>query len=362
MANIKNETVAIDLFCGIGGLSYGLKKSGIRIAAGVDTDEKCKYAYEKNNQAKFINKSVTELSSDVLKELYPQNCIKVLVGCAPCQTFSQHTLKNKDREKDPRWGLLYSFGKLIKQIKPEIVSMENVPQLRKYKVFEDFKNTLIESGYHVYWKLVYCPRYGIPQRRRRLVLLASRLGEIELIPETHDHSKEISVRDTIGHLESIQDGEVSANDYLHRSWNLSPINKQRIQQSVPNGTWNDWDEKLRSPCHKKESGKNYKAVYARMAWDGPSPTITTQFYSFGTGRFGHPEQDRAISLREGSLLQTFPKGYHMYEKEEPVSFNVAGRHIGNAVPVKLGKVIGKSILAHIKKYDSEKILKISKSI
>lgn len=346
----SSELATVDLFCGIGGLSYGLKKSGINVVAGVDTDEKCKYAYEMNNDAKFINKSVTEISSEDLKKLYPSNSIKVLAGCAPCQTFSQHTVKNKDRQNDPRWGLLYSFGKLISQVQPEIVSMENVPQLKKYKVFEDFKKTLVDSGYHVYWKLVYCPRYGIPQRRRRLVLLASKFGEIELIPETHPKSKEVTVRDTIGKMESIKDGGVSAKDNLHRSWNLSPINKQRIKQSVQNGTWNDWDEELRAPCHKKKSGKTYKAVYARMAWDEPSPTITTQYYSFGTGRFGHPEQDRAISLREGALLQTFPKKYRLYRKKDPISFNVVGRHIGNAVPVKLGKVIGKSIIAHVEKH------------
>jgi len=349
---------AVDLFCGIGGLSYGLKESGISIVAGVDTDEKCKYPFEKNNQAKFISKSVTDIGITEIKNLYPKNSIKVLTGCAPCQTFSQFTVKNKNRETDPRWELLYSFGKLIKGVKPDIVSMENVPQLRKYKVFEDFKTTLTDQGYEVYWKLVYCPKYGIPQRRRRLVLLASKFGKIELLPETHDATNEKTVRDAIGKVGQIKDGEVSKKDTLHRSWNLSPINKKRMQQSVPNGTWNDWDKELRSPCHRKKSGKSFKSVYARMGWDGPSPTITTQFFSFGTGRFGHPEQDRALSLREGALLQTFPKNYTLYDEREPISFNVVGRHIGNAVPVKLGNVIGKSILAHVKQHTKKILLKI----
>jgi DNA (cytosine-5)-methyltransferase 1 len=346
----ESKIAVVDLFCGIGGLSFGLKESGIEVLAGVDTDEKCKYPFEKNNRAKFINKSVTDLTLNEVKNLYPKDCIKVLAGCAPCQTFSQFTVKNKDRENDPRWGLLYSFGRLVKGVKPHIVSMENVTQLRKYKVFDDFIKTLTDCGYEVYWKLVYCPKYGIPQRRRRLVLLASKFGKIELLPETHDSRNETTVRDAIGEVEPIKDGEVSKNDPLHRSWTLSPINKKRMQQSVPNGTWHDWDKELRSPCHRKKTGKSYKAVYARMGWDGPSPTITTQFFSFGTGRFGHPEQDRALSLREGALLQTFPKAYVLHDEREPISFNVVGKHVGNAVPVQLGTIIGKSILAHVKQH------------
>ena len=110
----------------------------------------------------------------------------------------------------------------------------------------------------------------------------------------------------------------------------------------------DWDEELRAPCHKRESGESYGGVYARMSWDNPAPTITTQFYNYGTGRFGHPEQDRAISLREGALFQTFPPDYEFIVPELPFSIKRLGTHIGNAVPVDLGIVIGKSIQANIK--------------
>ena len=109
----------------------------------------------------------------------------------------------------------------------------------------------------------------------------------------------------------------------------------------------DWDDELRLNCHKKKSGGTYKAVYGRMEWNKPSPTITTQFYSYGTGRFGHPKQNRAISLREGALLQTFPEDYKFFLKEDNIFFSEIGRHIGNAVPVELGKVIGESIKKHI---------------
>jgi len=156
------------------------------------------------------------------------------------------------------------------------------------------------------------------------------------------------VRDRIGELDVIAVGEVSTADPLHRTSRLEDINLKRIKQSKPGGTWRDWDEDIRSPCHKKDSGKSYSGVYARMSWDTLAPTVTTQFYNYGTGRFGHPEQDRALSLREGALLQTFPPGYEFIDPELPFSIKRLGTHIGNAVPVRLGYIIGKSIMEHIK--------------
>ena len=227
---------------------------------------------------------------------------------------------------------------------------------------------LHELGYHVCQTMVYCPDYGIPQTRRRLVLLASLLGNITLAPKTHARSPRLSantltrnpsmqrqealkplqtVHTIIGNLPAIGDGEICREDSLHRTRTLSSLNKERIKQSKPGGTWLDWDASLRAPCHQKESGQSYKSVYARMTWDEPAPTITTQFYNFGTGRFGHPEQDRALSLREGALLQTFPNGYDFIDPNLPVSFQRIGAHIGNALPVRLGAVIGHSIKGHL---------------
>lgn len=338
---------AIDLFCGVGGMTHGLIKAGIPVYAGIDVDETCRYAYEKNNRTLFVNKDIRSLSGAVIKSLYPDKGIKVLVGCAPCQPFSSHTQKNKKRIKDARWGLLNSFTGLIKEVKPEIVSMENVPQIVKHEVFTSFKNNLESLGYHVFWRPVYCPDYGIPQARTRLVLLASKLGEIELIPNTHTPSRYRTVRSAIGKLGVIKDGETSDKDPLHRTSRLSPINKKRIQQSKPGGTWKDWDEELRAPCHRKDSGQTYSSVYARMSLDRPAPTITTQFYTFGTGRFGHPTQDRALSVREGALLQTFPKYYDFLNPKKPLSIKHLGTLIGNAVPVRLARIIGRSILKHL---------------
>lgn len=354
---------AIDLFCGVGGLTHGLIQSGIPVVAGIDTDETCRYAFEKNNKSVFLNVDVRKLTSRTLDFLYPEDDIKILAGCAPCQPFSPHTNKIKNRKSDQRWSLLYSFFDLIEDVGPEIVTMENVVTLTNHHVFDDFVSSLKSLGYSIFWKRVYCPDYGIPQSRRRLILLASKLGKIELIPATHSKSQYKEVKDAIKDLDAIADGEVPDKDPMHKTYKLSEINKKRIQQSKPSGTWEDWDEDLLLACHKKESGKTYSAVYGRMRWDGLAPTITTQFYNIGTGRFGHPEQDRALSLREGAILQTFPKDYVFVKPDDPILFARMGTHIGNAVPVRLGKIIGLSILNHLEKYrDNDSRVSMGKTI
>lgn len=351
----KLSVVAVDLFCGVGGLTHGLIKSGIQVRAGVDQDESCKYAFERNNKAKFIHKNIKEFGSNELERLYHKRDIKVLVGCAPCQPFSKHTQKERDREAKEDWGLLYYFFKIIKQVKPEVVSMENVPQIVKHKVFSDFVEGLKSENYQVNWQNVYCPDYGIPQKRTRLVLLASKLGEVNLIGPTHKPKNYKTVKMAIGHLEPIKAGSSSNRDRLHKSAALSEINLKRIKNSVPGGSWRDWNDSLRADCHRKESGYTYSSVYARMKWDKPAPTITTQFFSFGTGRFGHPRQNRAISLREGAILQTFPRKYKFIPSTYPVELKRLGKYIGNAVPVRLGEIIGKSIVKHFKDHYEQTI-------
>ncbi len=347
----KKSIVAVDLFCGVGGLTHGLIKAGIPVKAGIDIDGTCKYAYESNNRAVFFQKDIKILDGKELKMLYSGSGIKILVGCAPCQPFSKHTHKNRQRNEDSEWGLLYHFSKLIRESDPTIVSMENVPQIVKHKVFNDFVEGLKEIGYHVSWSSVFCPDYGIPQNRTRLVLLASKLGKINLLNPTHKPTNYKTVADAIGNFESIEAGKSSNRDYLHRAATLAPINLKRIKKSKPGGSWKDWSKDLRAPCHQKESGETYSSVYARMTWDNPAPTITTQFFSFGTGRFGHPDQNRAISLREGSVLQTFPRKYKFLDKRTPMSFKKLGVYIGNAVPVRLGQIIGKSIIKHIESHN-----------
>lgn len=177
------------------------------------------------------------------------------------------------------------------------------------------------------------------------------LGRIELIPPLFDPDHYLSVRDTIGDLVPIRAGETAKKDPLHCASRLSTVNLKRIQNSIPGGTWRDWSLDLQLSCHKKKSGVTYPSVYGRMEWDVPSPTITTQFYGYGNGRFGHPEQDRALSIREGAMLQSFPAQYAFVPPNEKVNKRVLGIHIGNAVPVALGRAIGISIQNHIEEVE-----------
>jgi len=334
----------IDLFCGAGGLTHGLQLAGLDVVAGIDLEGECRFPYEKNNKSKFIEQDITKVTKEELLELYGDASIKVLAGCAPCQPFSKYT-QGKDKAQDKKWPLLYEFERLIREISPEIVTMENVPDVTKHKVYDDFYSSLVSLGYQVWASKVDCVEFGIPQNRSRHVLLASKLGSIELVKRDDIVYK--TVKDIIGTLPPLESGGADPYDVLHRASKLSPINKQRIMHSVPGGTWKDWPEELVAACHLKSSGKGYASVYGRMSWDKPSPTITTLCYGFGNGRFGHPEQHRAISLREAALLQTFPMDYSFVEDEKNFVMRNIGRMIGNAVPVELGRIIGLSIQSHL---------------
>ncbi len=337
----------VDLFCGIGGLTHGFIKEGFTVVAGIDNDPTCRYGYEANNSSEFKEKDIMQVTSDDLMEYYGQDAgVKILVGCAPCQPYSKLNLKKPGKNE---FRPLEKFAQLILEVKPEIVSMENVKDLIKYPVFKKFKDILQKNGYKVSHQIVDTSDYGVPQYRKRLVLLASRLGEIELVKKTHEGKNKVTVRDILENLEPINDGEVSVNDPVHRARKLSPLNKKRIIATPPNGgSAHSWDEELKLACHKKASGKTYSGtVYGRMSWDKPAPTMTTQCIGLGNGRFGHPEQHRAISLREAALIQTFPKSYKFVKRNEKMVVSNVARFIGNAVPVRLGQVIAKSIKEHL---------------
>lgn len=350
------EINAIDLFCGVGGLTYGVQQTGINVIAGFDFEESCQFAYEKNNKAKFVHRNIKELMDGELLSYYPKNTdIKILIGCAPCQPFSaySHRYKDSDSRKD-KMDLLDYFGKQIQLVKPDIVSMENVPQLAKEDIFSRFVLLLEKEGYEVSWKIAFSPAYGIPQNRKRLLLLASKFGKIAF-PEELSKENYPTIRKAISSLPRLKAGETDPEDPLHRARKLSELNIERIKSSKPGGTWREWDEKLLPDCYKKKSGQSFSSVYGRLEWDKPSSTITTQFPGYGNGRFGHPEQDRALSLREGAILQSFPKDYEFIENKDNYVINKIAMQIGNAVPPKLGEVIGQGIMEHIQLMKEEKL-------
>ncbi|BBP01591.1 DNA cytosine methyltransferase [Sulfuriferula nivalis] len=337
---------AVDLFCGAGGLTRGLEDAGVRVRAGFDIDPDCEFPYNANNSATFVLKSVTDLKAADITPWFTPGAVRLLAGCAPCQPFS--TMANNSIKRDEtKWGMLGEFARLVREIQPELVTMENVPRVTNHAPYQQFISTLLELGYKVDARSLRCTDLGIPQDRRRFVLVASRLGDIYLHTEAGPLP---TVREAIGSLPKLAAGETDPNDSMHKARALSEINLERIRASLPGGTWHDWPQHLLSPCHKAESGASYKSVYSRMVWGKPAPTITTQCCSFGTGRFGHPEQDRGISLREAAILQSFPVSYCFVPEGEPISINSVARMIGNAVPPKLGFAVGKTLLKHLEKH------------
>lgn len=350
-AKVEDFSV-VDLFCGIGGLTNGFVSAGFSDVKGVDLDEDCKYAYEENNGSNFVHADVSSLSTAELLKLFTSKKRKILIGCAPCQPYSIFNRPNKKdttpEVADPRWGLLYSFSDLIDKIRPEVVSMENVPLLKKFKggkLLQDFIQKLEDAGYHVSCEVVDAQNYGVPQRRSRLVLLASLHGKIE-IPKAIV-KKPVTVKEAIGYLPPISAGECHPSDPLHRSRNLNSLSKQRMRATPEGGSWKDWDDDLKLECHKRPGGVKYGSVYGRMSWNDVAPTITTYCVGINNGRFGHPVQDRAISLREAAILQSFPANYTFGDPLEKVSLSDTAKHIGNAVPPLLGLAIAKQIKNHL---------------
>lgn len=332
---------AVDLFCGIGGLTHGLRLAGIDVKAGFDNDPSCRFAYEANNSgATFTEEDACNLSFSDFESHYKGADLTALVGCAPCQPFSAHTRRQRGPDGDD-CSLIDEFARLIAEGLPDLVSMENVPGLAKHDAFGELCGRLTQLGYTHEFDVLSCADYGVPQNRKRLVLVASRLGKISLPSPSLDENKK-TVHDFLNGLPPIGDGSVCATDPAHTCMPLSETNRSRIQQSKPGGSWRDWEPHLVSKCHKKSY---YPAPYGRMRWYAPAPTITTQFCYYSTGRFGHPTQHRAISVREGALLQTFPRNYALIESPDaPPPIHKLARQVGNAVPVSLAQAIGESLV------------------
>lgn len=344
--------IGIDFFCGGGGMTKGLIDAGINIIAGIDSNPNCKKTYETNNNSVYYQCDICSLTPEKLIEDFPElknNNDVILVGCAPCQPFSLLRRDTYDENglliPHKSVNLLNEFGRFVKAIKPACVLVENVPGLKGKgaEVLESFKKMLEEEGYKVDDKVIFAKDYGIPQNRRRYVLIASRFFSPKVPSPTHGKNllPYNTVRDAISKYPKIKAGEESLKYLNHKSSNLSPLLLKRIQATPHDGgSRSDWPEELVLSCHKSFNG--HSDVYGRMKWDEPSPTLTVKCFSLSNGRFGHPEQDRAISLREAAALQTFPDDYEFFGNIQEV-----GKQIGNAVPVLLAYKLGKYILESI---------------
>jgi len=343
----SDDIYAVDLFCGAGGLTRGLSEGGINVIAGFDSDELCAYPYETNTPSRFIKADVAELSGRQVARMFPPSGIKLLAGCAPCQPYSPLG-RSKLATRRPETALLWHFARIIREVRPHLVMMENVINMKSRAEYLQFKTSLQELRYGISVHEINSHKYGVPQLRKRLVVLASIFGPVELIPPKEEKDGRPFVEDSIKTgLEALSAGEVSRRDPLHRAKGLTPKNIKRIRASRQGGTWHDWPRALQLECHKKKTGNRYVGVYGRMSWSSPAPTITTEFSNLGSGRFGHPEQDRAITPREAALLQSFSTDYDFLQPGIPFSHERVGRWIGNAVPVKVAWALAKSFRRHL---------------
>jgi DNA (cytosine-5)-methyltransferase 1 len=343
----KRQLIAVDFFCCAGGVTYGFRKAGIKVLGGIDVDGNYKETYEKNNKgSKFIQADISLLQpSDLERKLGIHKDMDnlIFVGCSPCQYYT--TMQTNKTKSTQTKLLLEDFERFVDYFNPAYIFIENVPGLetKEGSPLANFKLFLKEKGFGSDDKVINAAHYNVPQNRKRYVLIASRLTEKISIPKGNP-DKIKAVREVISNLKRITAGYKDDSQLKHWSARLDEINLKRIKHTSHNGgtrlEWKD-NEELQLKCYKGKDN-TFPDVYGRMFWDHPAPTITTKFNSISNGRFGHPEQDRAISLREGAILQSFPKAYKFYSS----SMITIARMIGNAVPPELSKRIAQSILTN----------------
>jgi DNA (cytosine-5)-methyltransferase 1 len=335
---------AIDFFCGAGGLTRGLLNTGIKVLAGIDNDERLRETYESNNApSRFIHQGIEHININQLRKgLAIQDTDLVLyAACTPCQPFS--TL-NKLKGKDDRKFLLLVFAKLVEESPPDFILVENVPGLNNAygkEIYQQFMKILRKCRFSADADLLDAKHYGIPQTRKRFILLASRHGLIQLPQPVFDSKSFATVRRYIERYPAIPDGGASKEYPNHASRRLQPHHKRIVKAVPPNGgsRLDISDTSILLKCHQKNPNA-HKDVFGRMAWDEPAPTLTCRCTDVYCGRFIHPEQHRGISLREAAALQTFKDDYKFFG----TSFLFMSTQIGNAVPVKLGETLGESLI------------------
>ncbi len=337
--------VAFDLFCGCGGVTTGLRTAGIKVPFGIDFDEDCRLTYSQNNPgSSFINKDIKNVSSEDLLKWAPglfKTDYLLLAACAPCQPFSSH---NRSNNKASGRAMLCEVERFVRDLLPDFVLLENVGGIRNvpgYSAYRRLRKTLESLRYTVDSRIVDSQFYGVPQSRKRLVILASRYSALSWPEATHGMSnglpKPVTVRDTISRYPELRAGEQHATLNAHLTAQLSPKNFERLKNTpMDGGDRREWPKKFVLVCHKTHDG--HPDVYGRLKWDSTAPTLTTKCTSISNGRFGHPEQNRAISAREAAALQSFNDGYMFYGGLGSLS-----RQIGNAVPPRLAERFGSAI-------------------
>ena len=350
--DLRKPVKVFDLFCGCGGTSSGLKQAGMDIAFGLDNDPDAERTFRANfPEADFLCTDIRSLPADSLDHVVDRYGDHPLwfSACAPCQPFSQQR-RGVLSPDDERLGIILHLLRFVDRFRPEFLFVENVPGLRKRQVgndvFEPLEYALSELGYHMDYSIVRSQDYGVPQRRARLILFASLIFPVNFPPKTHGPGTKrpnfSTVHDWIATLPPILSGEAHASIPNHRAARLSPLNLKRIEATPPGGGWRDWPYDLVPDCHRL-GFTGFTDVYGRMKWHAPAPALTTRCISYSNGRFGHPDQDRAISVREAACLQTFPMNFVLTG-----NLNAQARQVGNAVPPLLAQRFGEPIVSQLR--------------
>ena len=338
---------AIDVFCGAGGLSLGLRAAGFHVVAAIENDAAAAKTYRTNLAEHLVEASVDDFSSEELLTaagLVPGEC-DLLAGGPPCQGFS---VQRRGDDKDFRNHLVLRYLALVESIRPRFFIMENVQGLmskRGIRYFNRLSERTGELGYVVRVAKLNAADFGVPQRRIRVFIVGEheRAGGTSFaFPKPLIEPRNYrTVRFAIGDLPSPPDDGSPHPQYpLHfREGRLSKANRERFRHIPEGGGRDDLPPHLQLPCHINNPSHRHKDVYGRMAWDSPAPTLTARFDSFSRGRFGHPVEHRTITLREGARLQTFPDEFHFLGNREQVA-----RQIGNAVPPRLARLLGEQII------------------
>ncbi|MDR1111098.1 MAG: DNA cytosine methyltransferase [Deltaproteobacteria bacterium] len=348
----KTQHVAVDLFCGGGGLTVGLKNAGFNVVAAVEMEPAAASTFQVNHpETTLFYQDIRYVSGRDLLKQSPTGEIDLLSGCPPCQGFTSLTAKY--RRDDPRNNLVNEMSRLIEETAPKAVMMENVPGLAKRgkHLLDPMCQRLEESGYEITLNTLQVADYGVPQFRKRLVLLAGRGFSISMPQPTHSSGGDNglpmwrTVREAISKYPTPITFSVAKfmGKLPSREWHvvrdLSALNIARLRVAKPGAGWESIPESLRPPCHQGKY-RGFSNVYGRMEWDRISPTITGGCTTLSRGRYGHPVEDRTISVREAATLQTFPEDYIFDTQYMDKVCNI----IGNALPCEFARLISSQCL------------------
>lgn len=338
-----NKITAIDLFCGAGGLTQGLKQAGFNVVGAIENHPTYAESYKLNHPRTNLKLSdITEIDPlQYMNELGLKiGELDLLAGCPPCQGYSTIGTRNRGKKDDPRNELVYEVLRFASAFQPKTIMMENVPTLANDDRLVKLRQKLEKIGYKIDVKVLKMSHYGVPQARRRMILLASRVGSIEVVKQELDEDQMKTVRDAIAFLSPAG----QTNDPLHIDTENRTDKVKKLISMIPKdgGSRTDLGEKYQLECHKRTSG--FKDVYGRMAWDKPSPTITGGCNNPSKGRFIHPVENRVITLREAALLQTFPIDYKFSLKSGKTGVAMM---IGNALPPKFIEFHGRKLIEHL---------------